>query len=410
MGAPTEPGDPKSADNAADDTQDTAAARAARAAEITRPSVWKTIVAALALFLCLVDDEWIWIPALIYGICFYVYKQILRACRAVASIPPTCVLSGIVAGAASNLFVSWVPLPASAVRLRAARLAYLSSPSALISPLAWGLRLGIFTAVLRRFMLATEPDEATTQWRAACGAFAGGWAEFWSRVVTAPLSRITDAKQTWGKGMSARDVARDMFKRRGFLPFWEGMPPLYVEIPHAAAQLGLFSLMRDQATTRLGLTWDAESTWKDRATIRAPVDALCGATAALVSHSMVHGFRSRAEEMREFSFHSTVGNSTYVRRPCAPLPMTSMLGVRVPQAAVMYAIYGSVMSAIDPSRPENGFRGWGEAPPAVSQYGARMHRGRAEDDTFWGFFGALYPHGPDYERRAVHRRRSDEIK
>eukprot|EP01062_Namystynia_karyoxenos_P062314 TRINITY_DN55204_c0_g1_i1.p1 TRINITY_DN55204_c0_g1~~TRINITY_DN55204_c0_g1_i1.p1 ORF type:complete len:454 (+),score=84.97 TRINITY_DN55204_c0_g1_i1:86-1363(+) len=383
--------------------------------EHARPSRWKVALATLATILVCVDDEWLWIPGVAYGLALYLWKQTKRAARSIATVPPACVATGAGAALVARAGLSVAPLSAvatpaagaeAAAALVAARDAMLHSPGGLVAPLSWGLRLGIFTAVQRRWMLRTEPEEAGFLNRASLACAAGAWAELWARFLTAPFTRI--AEEVRAIEGSAASAARRLYTSRGLLPFWEGMPPVTVEVPHMALLLGCYATARDTAWRTFSLEWDPNEQWWHRALPRAPIDALCGGLAAAVAHGATHNLRQTVDDRRASGFHKAVGGTTYVSRPSASVPLRAGLAVRTLHGAIFFPAYGAILSAVDPARKENGFRGWGEIPPAVNRYGAPLHGVNEEDDSFWGFFGVLQSRAPvDHSRRSIHNKRAD---
>eukprot|EP01062_Namystynia_karyoxenos_P039178 TRINITY_DN28498_c0_g1_i1.p1 TRINITY_DN28498_c0_g1~~TRINITY_DN28498_c0_g1_i1.p1 ORF type:complete len:451 (+),score=82.66 TRINITY_DN28498_c0_g1_i1:59-1354(+) len=291
---------------------DIAAARHVPLADRLKAMVYWSIFVILAL-----DEELV----VALGGTVWLYKTAQRAARSVLTVSPVSVLCGAAAAVCASSTVSlfsgaaaqrlaaraatlplpllsrplWVGRPGAAAArealawwpaagvasqhaqaaqqswvLRGGAATVLASGAHRFSPALWGVRLGVHLAVMARFMRHQRPrEELPLRLRLSLACAAAAWSEWWARVLCAPAARIAHEASA-NPGLGPWGAARRVWACGGLQALWRGAPPLRVELPHMALQLGGFTALRDAAIYRLGLEWDPEAPWWRRVAPRLP--------------------------------------------------------------------------------------------------------------------------------------------
>eukprot|EP01060_Flectonema_neradi_P003311 TRINITY_DN12127_c0_g1_i3.p1 TRINITY_DN12127_c0_g1~~TRINITY_DN12127_c0_g1_i3.p1 ORF type:complete len:378 (+),score=68.20 TRINITY_DN12127_c0_g1_i3:82-1215(+) len=271
--------------------------------------LWYSVFLGIIGVIIAIDDEWIWIPGTIYGVCFWVYKRVKAMAYEVVSLPPAIMLSGL--GSAS---IATVTSPTLAATLKPLLGSYgkgfrtlakdmFLTPSGLVSPLTWALRFGWFTKLLHNKIDDTTPAENTFKHRLICMGTIAAFSETFARLATAPFAKLVDLKRK-SPGASSAHVVRSMFKKDGLFGPWIGMAPLRVEVPHMAILLSTWGMSREYVSRHLPKVSDDDIGRK--VLTRLPVDFACGAFAATVAYSITHSFRMSAEENRKHIYEVLV--------------------------------------------------------------------------------------------------------
>eukprot|EP01062_Namystynia_karyoxenos_P039179 TRINITY_DN28498_c0_g1_i2.p2 TRINITY_DN28498_c0_g1~~TRINITY_DN28498_c0_g1_i2.p2 ORF type:complete len:491 (+),score=153.60 TRINITY_DN28498_c0_g1_i2:59-1474(+) len=422
---------------------DIAAARHVPLADRLKAMVYWSIFVILAL-----DEELV----VALGGTVWLYKTAQRAARSVLTVSPVSVLCGAAAAVCASSTVSlfsgaaaqrlaaraatlplpllsrplWVGRPGAAAArealawwpaagvasqhaqaaqqswvLRGGAATVLASGAHRFSPALWGVRLGVHLAVMARFMRHQRPrEELPLRLRLSLACAAAAWSEWWARVLCAPAARIAHEASA-NPGLGPWGAARRVWACGGLQALWRGAPPLRVELPHMALQLGGFTALRDAAIYRLGLEWDPEAPWWRRVAPRLPVDAACGAASAAAAHAATHRWRAAVELSRREAIDviHLGGEALVLPRPGAFLPLAAVLAVRVPHAAVLFACYGALHGALRPEVREAGFSGWGDTQPTLSRYGEVVGGNDSMANDFWSLFGVMLPQARDWSPR-----------
>lgn len=231
-------------------------------------------------------------------------------------------------------------------------------------PMIWGLRLGMYKSIVRRYMQQHGqelPPGPFTRFTYYVGA--GAFAEACTQFVTAPFSRVAHLREETGSttknvlralwNRSGSDAFRTSKMRGGGLTLWHGCAPVMIEAPHAGLLLGTYTSLRESVVSTAGLEWDPEASAPRRVLPRLPIDAACGGLAGTVAVMAVHPLRRAYERA-----------SSVVRQEGAvetKLPIRDVLRVRAPQAALVFAGAGALGGCLEPGRRECGYgAGWGE--------------------------------------------------
>eukprot|EP01062_Namystynia_karyoxenos_P033343 TRINITY_DN24542_c0_g1_i1.p1 TRINITY_DN24542_c0_g1~~TRINITY_DN24542_c0_g1_i1.p1 ORF type:complete len:550 (+),score=103.93 TRINITY_DN24542_c0_g1_i1:72-1652(+) len=381
-----------------DPDQAAAAAPEAASGEDKKPTALQGIIAAVVAAIIAIDDSWIWAPALVGAVIMKVWDLMMRAKDSCMSLPAVQV-----AGASTSAFVGryallgasrFVPLMCS----EAAR-AITRSAGGVVAPLTWGLRLGVHTAVIRRWMILhgdEDPPGILSRWWMY--ATAGAWSELCARVAVAPLAKVIHDHQSGG--LSYSQALRHTMGRRGIIGMYDGMAPLRVEVPHMAILLSTFVTLREVAVKRLGLTWDENAPWADRALPRIPIDACCGGIAAALANTATLQFRNNVEQSRvdemAFSQSARAQAKLGIVRRHASLTLSQVLGVRVPYTAMIFAGAGAFQALFEPGRNECGYGcGWGEYSMQYDMLGRRKEG--PQGYSIGAIFGIRYTNAVDWE-------------
>ncbi|KAJ9454555.1 hypothetical protein DIPPA_08546 [Diplonema papillatum] len=356
--------------------------------------VWKVIFGSVIATIIAIDDEWIWIPGTIYAVFYYAYKQARNAAAEVASIPPVSIASGIAAGGvAMGVTPLVVPLLPLGISSELARKMYFA-PVSLMSPLTWGLRLGVFTHLVGRAIKDTHVKEDGAYWRLSHLFFYGGCAEVFARVSSAPFCKVADLVAKHPEQTAAKAV-KDYVKIKGVLSLWEGMAPLRVEVPHMALLLGSWGFAREKVTSSFCEPWQEDAdlaTRTQRALHRFPIDFALGGLCTAFANTVTHSWRNYYEEHRiaQKGFTETYGVAAcpLVTRHLN-INLKTAITLRAPHTALFFGLYGACMNVFAPSYKEVGVSGWGEHDvQRFSDYGGAVFDEKLHDDSFWAFFGA----------------------
>eukprot|EP01063_Lacrimia_lanifica_P012972 TRINITY_DN19656_c3_g1_i1.p1 TRINITY_DN19656_c3_g1~~TRINITY_DN19656_c3_g1_i1.p1 ORF type:complete len:513 (+),score=185.05 TRINITY_DN19656_c3_g1_i1:49-1539(+) len=380
--------------------------------------LWPALAGALATLVIIIDDEWIWIPGLIYGVSFWAYKQVRNFVYDVCTIDPRIVGCAAASSGLSTLASPVVTAGTEKVLGTAAKgMTTLSrsmflSPGGVISPLTWGLRMAGFTRMTEAYIKDTDQYEATL-WNKACSLFvAGSLAELGSRMVTAPLVKVVDQVRKQ-PGKSPMSVAAQMVREKGTMALWEGMAPLRVEMPHVGVMLTTWALTREKLAGMYKTQWEEADPFS-RAVSRLPADIAAGAIATTAAYTATHGIRLAYEEQRE---QDVLFGKAGKKQACplvvnhAKVPLKECLALRVPHTTFIFAAYGFAMSFAAPDHKELGVVGWGDrCEVRETEYGGMIRNDRRHDDSFWSFFGVRWGEVQRYDRYEKRRMEKEKEK
>ena len=381
------------------------------AAEETRQQLKTLLIGSIVAAIVVIDDEWIWIPGVLYGVAYYYYKRFLHLIEEMQKVSPVHMLCGSAAGISGTFGMSLLMTAVSPVV--GSSLAELSrsaafSPGGVTSNFMWGLRLGVFTKLFRDGVEHTPSDEITATTKASHAAYAAGVAEAAARVVFAPVTKVIDQHRKTPEASLGKVIGE--MRKKGLISFWEGMAPIRIEVPHMALMIGTWATLRGQINQYLP-KWD-ESTVTTRIASRLPVDMFCGAVGAGVAYTATHQWRINYEEKRA----SEVIFSQSSKKAVCPLvvnhskiPLKECLTFRTPQAALVFGTYGLAMSLAEPTLEDAGLVGWGDFDQDLeTEYGGRPKHLAQDRHSFWEFFGVKGSKVPKYNTPTPKTKSNDE--
>ncbi|KAJ9447473.1 hypothetical protein DIPPA_32679 [Diplonema papillatum] len=246
------------------------------------------------------------------------------------------------------------------------------SPTAVVSPVTWGVRVAVYQAVLRAATADASYDRTSRFERASAYFLTGCAAEVAARLASAPLVNFCSEHSRGQAGALDpwREVAARVQRRGG--GWFGGQPSLWVEAPHAGLLLGCFSAVRAPVRGRLLAAEEARAPSAVFRAQSAAVDGACGVAATLFATCATQVVRQVVElRRRELSMDAS---PRFVFRPSGFLPLADVLAAKLPQAALFFAAFSAVSSSTASSPPcGDGWRGWCD-PPAQHAYGCSNAR------------------------------------
>lgn len=396
----------------------------------------RTIIFGIIVTLGIIEDEFIWIPFLMYASYVKMLSYVVAWKNSVLIMSPCQLVSNTVSAVATRYGMLALASHAPGVFHADAVRGILRSPGAVLAaPVTWPLRLSFHTTIIRRWMIQHGDDDPPGLMRRfTIYSAAGGASELLARVATAPIVKalsvqrkmaadgasgggITSALRYIHNGALQDATGKYRLTRSssGLLGFWTGTAPLRVEVPHMALLLGAFTTLREEAVKRVCAPWDPARPWAEQAPPRAPIDFCCGAAAAAVASAVTLPYRLSVDEDRagSMAFSKTARKHERMQtvQRHGALELRHVLKVRAPQTGVIFAASGLLHALMEPGRRELGYGcGWGEYDVDKNAQGQSkiflQHRKQAKEYNVGHMFGGMLPgQEVDWDRRARDRKR-----